>query len=49
MKKNNRELHRYLFLQFDGVLCTIRNRKYLFDNKKEKDDEFGDLFDPETI
>ena len=49
MKKNNRELHRYLFLQFDGVLCTIRNRKYLFDNKKEKDDEFGDFFDPETI
>ena len=43
------ELQRYLFLDIDGVLNTIRYSNYLIDNDEDEADEDGALFDPEAV
>ena len=43
------ELQRYLFLDIDGVLNTIRYSNYLIDNDEDEVDEDGALFDPEAV
>ena len=42
-------MERYLFLDIDGVLNTIRYSNYLMDHDKDDTDEYGALFDPEAI
>ena len=44
-----RELHRFLFLDFDGVLSTIRHAEYLIDHDEDEYDEFEAIFDPEAV
>lgn len=44
-----RELQRYLFLDIDGVLNTMRYSDYLIDNDEDEVDEDGALFDPEAV
>ena len=41
--------HRYLFLDIDGVLNTIRYSNYLIDYDEDDTDEDGALFDPEAV
>ena len=43
------ELQRYLFLDIDGVLNTIRYSNFLVDHDEDEVDEDGALFDPETV
>ena len=43
------ELQRYLFLDIDGVLNTIRYSNYLIDHDEDEVDEDGALFDPEAV
>ena len=43
------ELQRYLFLDIDGVLNTIRFSNYLIDHDEDEVDEDGALFDPEAV
>jgi hypothetical protein len=43
------EVQRYLFLDIDGVLNTIRYSNYLIDNDEDEADEDGALFDPEAV
>ena len=43
------ELQRYLFLDIDGVLNTIRYSNYLIDSDEDEVDEDGALFDPEAV
>ena len=40
---------RYLFLDIDGVLNTIRYSNYLIDHDEDETDEDGALFDPEAV
>ena len=47
--EETRELQRYLFLDIDGVLNTIRYSNYLIDNDEDEVDEDGALFDPEAV
>ncbi len=42
-------MERYLFLDIDGVLNTIRYSNYLIDHDEDDTDEDGALFDPEAI
>ena len=44
-----RELYRFLFLDIDGVLNTIRHCKYLVDHDEDEYDEYGAIFDPEAV
>lgn len=46
---NDRELHRFLFLDIDGVLSTIQHSEYLIDHEEDESDEDGAIFDPEAI
>ena len=46
---NERELHRFLFLDFDGVLSTIRHADFLIDHDEDEYDEFEAIFDPEGV
>ena len=43
------ELQRYLSLDIDGVLNTIRFSNYLIDHDEDEVDEDGALFDPEAV
>ena len=43
------DLQRYLFLDIDGVLNTIRYSDYLIDHDEDEYDEDGALFDPEAV
>ena len=43
------EVQRYLFLDIDGVLNTIRYSNFLVDHDEDEVDEDGALFDPEAI
>jgi len=43
------DVQRYLFLDIDGVLNTIRYSNYLIDNDEDEADEDGALFDPEAV
>ena len=45
----NEDLQRYLFLDIDGVLNTIRYSDYLIDHDEDEYDEDGALFDPEAV
>lgn len=45
----SKKLERYLFLDIDGVLNTIRYNKYLYDNGNDDYDEDGYFFDPEAV
>ena len=47
--EETRELQRYLFLDIDGVLNTIRFSNYLIDHDEDEVDEDGALFDPEAV
>lgn len=47
--EETRELQRYLFLDIDGVLNTIRYSNYLIDHDEDEVDEDGALFDPEAV
>lgn len=42
-------IQRYLFLDIDGVLNTMRYSNYLTDHDEDDTDEDGALFDPEAI
>lgn len=42
-------LQRFLFLDIDGVLNTIRYSDYLIDHDEDTEDEDGSLFDPEAV
>lgn len=42
-------LERFIFLDIDGVLNTIRYSNYLIDNDCDDTDEDGHLFDPEAV
>jgi len=42
-------IQRYLFLDIDGVLNTIRYSNYLIDHDEDDTDENGALFDPEAV
>ena len=42
-------MERYLFLDIDGVLNTIRYSNFLIEHGKEETDEDGALFDPDAI
>jgi hypothetical protein len=46
---NDGELHRFLFLDIDGVLNTIQHSEYLIDHDEDESDEDGAIFDPEAI
>ena len=46
---NDRELHRFLFLNIDGVLSTIHQSEYLIDHGEDESDEDGAIFDPEAV
>ncbi len=43
------ELQRFLFLDIDGVLNTIRFSDYLIDHDEDEVDEDGSLFDPKAV
>ena len=43
------EVQRYLFLDIDGVLNTIRYSNFLVDHHEDEVDEDGALFDPEAV
>lgn len=43
------DVQRYLFLDIDGVLNTIRYSNYLIDNDEDEADEDGALFAPEAV
>lgn len=47
--KDRDEMQRYLFLDIDGVLNTMRYSNYLIDNDEDDTDEDGSLFDPEAV
>lgn len=40
---------KYVLLKFEGVLNTLKYQKTLKEDNKELQDEFGPLFDPETV
>lgn len=42
-------MHRYLFLDIDGVLNTARYSNFLTDKEMDDIDEDGALFDPEAV
>ncbi|SDN81538.1 hypothetical protein SAMN04487900_103154 [Prevotella communis] len=42
-------MHRYLFLDIDGVLNTARYSNFLIDNEMDDIDEDGAIFDPEAV
>ncbi len=42
-------VHRFLFLDIDGVLSTVRHSEYLIDHGEEDHDAYGAVFDPEAI
>ncbi len=42
-------MHRYLFLDIDGVLNTERYRNYLLKNGLSETDDDGYLFDPDAV
>lgn len=42
-------MERYLFLDIDGVLNTMRYSDYLTEHDKDDTDEDGALFDPEAV
>jgi len=48
-ESKDRELHRFLFLDIDGVLNTIRYSDYLIDHDEDEFDEYGALFDSEAV
>ena len=48
-KTDSDGIHRYMFLDIDGVLNTIRYSNYLIDYDEDDTDEDGALFDPETV
>lgn len=48
-EKNDRELHRFLFLNINGVLTTIQQAEYLVNHNEDESDEDGAIFDPEAI
>ena len=48
-KTDSDGIHRYLFLDIDGVLNTIRYSNYLIDYDEDDTDEDGALFDPEAV
>ena len=48
-RSDDRELHRFLFLDIDGVLSTIQHSEYLIDHNEDESDEDGAIFDPEAI
>lgn len=44
-----KKMERYLFLDIDGVLNTMRYSDYLTEHDKDDTDEDGALFDPEAV
>ena len=48
-KTDSDGIHRYLFLDIDGVLNTMRYSNYLIDHDEDDTDEDGALFDPEAV
>lgn len=48
-KTDSDGIHRYMFLDIDGVLNTIRYSNYLIDYDEDDTDEDGALFDPEAV
>lgn len=48
-EKNDRELHRFLFLEINGVLSTINHAECLIAHGEDSSDEDGAIFDPEAI
>ena len=40
---------KYIFLDFDGVLNTEKHQAYLRSNGKRTCDDFGPIFDPESV
>ena len=42
-------MKKYLFLDFDGILNTNRHRFHLLKERKNTEDQFGPVFDPDTI
>ena len=48
-KTDSDGIHRYLFLDIDGVLNTMRYSNYLIDHDEGDTDEDGALFDPEAV
>ncbi len=48
-KNNSNVMQRYLFLDIDGVLNTIRHSDYLIDHDEDDTDEDGAIFDPEAV
>ena len=49
LDSSSQEIQRYLFLDIDGVLNTIRYSNYLIDQEEGEVDEDGALFDPEAV
>ena len=47
--KESDVMQRYLFLDIDGVLNTMRYSNYLIDHDEDDTDEDGALFDPEAV
>lgn len=48
-EKDSNVLQRYLFLDIDGVINTIRYSNYLIDHDEDDTDEDGAIFDPEAV
>lgn len=48
-KTDSDVIQRYLFLDIDGVLNTMRYSNYLIDHDEDDTDEDGALFDPEAV
>ena len=49
MGKDSDVMQRYLFLDIDGVLNTMRYSNFLIDHDEDDTDEDGALFDPEAV
>ena len=47
--EGSKKMERYLFLDIDGVLNTMRYSNYLTDHGEDDTDEDGALFDPEAV
>lgn len=45
----SQEIQRYMFLDIDGVLNTIRYSNYLIDHDEDDVDEDGAIFDPDAV
>lgn len=42
-------MNRFLFLDIDGVINTIRYSDYLIDHNEDEVDEYGAIFDPDAV